>query len=155
MNPGSLILPLTGMILLLGGFPLFPVSVCDGTQDAAGGPGGDDVGRDVLCHHGARGNDAVPANGHAGTDHHIPAQPDAVLQGDGQAVFQACVPNLRRDGMSGGLEARPGADEDPVSDGDARHVQENTVVIDEHVVAQGNVGTIVAAEAGLNPAVLS
>ncbi len=69
-------------------FPVGPVGVVDGADDAAGIPGRDDVRRDILRYHGTRSDDGTSADADPGVNDGIAAYPYGITDMDGLAVFQ-------------------------------------------------------------------
>ena len=134
------------------GPPIWPGHRRERPQDPAGVSRRDDAGGDVSGHHGACRNHRAAADGDAGAHHGIAADPHAVPDGDGPAELQTGVPDLRRGGVSGGVETDPGTEKNMAADGDGGHIQKDTVVIGVEIVADGDLAAVVTAEGGLDPA---
>lgn len=111
--------------------------------------------RHVPGHHGPGGNDGACADGDAGATVTPPPIQTLSSMVMGAPNSSPVFMHGGGDRMPGGVQSYPGTQQHIAADGDGGHIQKDTVVIGEEIVPYGDVGAVVTAERGLDPAVLS
>lgn len=104
--------------------PVVMIFVGNGTDDAAGISGGDDVTGDVAGYDGARADDDVVADGDAGVDDDVAADPDVRADGDGLGIFEVGIAHFSIDGMACRIDTDVGRQKDVVAKGDVMFIQD-------------------------------
>ena len=111
----------------------------DAALYAGGGSEGDGVGRDALVHNGVRPDDHVVADGDAGEDGAVGADPHVAADLDALSAAGKAATLARLLRVIDGGDDAPRRDHRVVADLDGRGIDERHVRVDEHVVADEDV----------------
>lgn len=105
-------------------------------------------------------DDTVPANGHAGKKDRAAADPYAIFDRNrfGECPEESCSfffpvsnePLLRQYRMAGGIDLHIGCDQYLIADMDWAIVYKCTVYIDDHIVSDKNIFSMIAVEWRIN-----
>ena len=106
----------------------------------------DGVGRNVSCHYRTGTNRAVVAYRHTRQHRHVAPYPHVVAYRDGLGPLPTGVAFNGVGGMTGGVKAHVGTDEDVVAYRDIGLVEHRKVEIGKETVAHPYIDTIVAEE---------
>lgn len=135
---------------------MFPTSV-DFTNNLAGVPRRQAVGRNIFGDHAAGSDDASFSDGNAGQDNDAAANPAAVFYRYRKSVGMADVFNsfirfhgskalIQINGVRSGVNLYVGGDQHIVADGDPVAVHERAARIDGDVVPDMDVAAVIADE---------
>lgn len=114
--------------------------------DATGVPHCQRTGWDILVDHTSGTDDAIIANGYSGQDTDVRSYPHVVAYRNRPGVFQTTVSLIHINGMTGGIKAAIGGDEDIVAKRHLSAVKNHAVHIGIKVLSDLHVIAIVAEE---------
>ena len=100
----------------------------------------------IAYHHRTGCDDAPPANGDAGTNHHATAQPRVVANGyrESRLLWLSSLPIV--DGMLGCKELAMRPNLNVMADGDESFVEHHATIIDERMFAHADAMPVIAGE---------
>lgn len=122
------------------------VSFVNPANDLAGISYGDRSGGDILGHHTAGTDDCSVADGHSRQYDYVGGNPYVVSYRDGHGAHDTCIALVGMERMVDGAEGGVGTDENVVTDGHLRFVEDGKVEIAYEVLSDVYVRTEVAME---------
>ena len=107
---------------------------------------GDGVGGDVMCNNRSGSYGTIIADGDAGQEGHIPADPYIIADSHGFRPFLARLTFTRIGAMTRAVDMHAGSYETIVADGDIRLVQDGKAEVREETFADADMLAVVAIE---------
>jgi hypothetical protein len=102
--------------------------------------------RHVMRHHAAGTNHRIVADGRAGENYGTTTDPDMPANPDGLSEFKSLAALCRIAWMVGSVDLDRRTNLCPFADSDLNHVKDHAVEIEEDIIAQANVETVIAVE---------
>lgn len=118
----------------------------NGTDDAAGISGRDNVTGNVPRYDGARTDDDVVADGDAGIDDDVTADPDVRADGHGSGIFEVGITHFSIDGVPCRINTDMRRQKDVVAKGNVMFIQDGKTRIGKEVAAKADAVAMVKVD---------